>query len=298
MGYSAPTPTVEYGREETMAPSSPTVARWELALRIKARREELNVNVKTITDHLGFSRNYWSAFENERAVLADDKFEAMLKLLEFDADEAEELAALRTTSRERGWWAEYPGLDDEAQRFYGLESGATRIRNFESLRVPGLLQTEEYARAVLEADPAFSPTEYDLIVELRMTRQERLSGDYPLKLTTVISQAALHQQVGEPGVLRRQIDHLIACVEDRPNTIEVRVLAFDRPPGPLVGSSTLLLMEFASPHLPIIGWQEAIMPLGVIEDPQQLRRLTLSFDEGLKSSLGPVDSLEMMSKLR
>ena len=67
-----------------MAPSSPTVARWELALRIKARREELGLTVQAIADHLGFSRNYWSAIENERSVLADDKFDALMKLLELD----------------------------------------------------------------------------------------------------------------------------------------------------------------------------------------------------------------------
>ena len=143
---------------EDVAPASPTVARWELALRLKRRREELGLTVKQITDELGFTRNYWSQVEHEKTVLAADKLTALGALFRFDDATLAELHELRTVARQRGWWADYADqLDDEMQRFFGLEQGATAIRNFESLLIPGLLQTERYARAVFRVRPRFPP---------------------------------------------------------------------------------------------------------------------------------------------
>jgi transcriptional regulator with XRE-family HTH domain len=129
-----------------MAPSSPTVAGWELALRLGQRREQLGMDVQTITATLGFSRNYWSAVENERKILAEDTLRSVLNAFEFDDEEQRELVALREAAKRRGWWAPYSALLSEGTlRLYGLEHGAQGIRTYESLLIPGLLQTEDYA---------------------------------------------------------------------------------------------------------------------------------------------------------
>ncbi|MDH3682423.1 MAG: Scr1 family TA system antitoxin-like transcriptional regulator, partial [Acidimicrobiia bacterium] len=167
-----------------MAPTSPTVARWELALRIKRRREELGISVKEITDHLGFSRNYWSAVENERAVLAEDKFDGLLRLFKFTDQDASELRDLRVAARQRGWWDSSTELDDEMKRFVGLEQGAVEIRNFESLLIPGLLQTRDYARAYLTSDPMFGAVDVEPLVATRERRQGRLDDHDPLRFVT------------------------------------------------------------------------------------------------------------------
>src|SRR5262245_24904150 len=107
-----------------MPPLSSTVATWELALRLRERRDRLGIEVETITEALGFTRNYWSAVENERRILAEEKLAALMELFEFDHDEQRELLALRESAKQRGWWAQFSGLfSDRLQRFFGLEHG-------------------------------------------------------------------------------------------------------------------------------------------------------------------------------
>src|SRR5699024_932925 len=126
-----------------MPPVSPTVARWELGLRLRQRREQLGTDVATITQRINFSRNYWSAIENERKILSAEKLRTLLDLYEFDTDEQHELLELREAAKQRGWWSRYSGLfSDELLRLYGLEHGAYGIRTYESLLIPGWLQTE------------------------------------------------------------------------------------------------------------------------------------------------------------
>jgi transcriptional regulator with XRE-family HTH domain len=133
---------------DIVALPSPVVAGWELVLRLRERREQVGVEVKDITRELGFSRNYWSAIENERKVLSEESMRKLLDLLEFGAQERKEMLALREIAKDRGWWSDYSGLfDSELRRLYGLEHGAHTIRTYENLIVPGLLQTPEYARA-------------------------------------------------------------------------------------------------------------------------------------------------------
>lgn len=278
-----------------MAPTSPTVARWELALRLKRRREELGLTVKEITGALGFTRNYWSQVENEKAVLAEDKLDALVELFQFDPTTTAELHQLRDLARQRGWWTTYGELvDEEMQRFIGLEQGAVSIRTFESLMVPGLLQTSDYARAYLELDPSIRPVDIERLIEIRALRAERMGEVQPLHLDVVLSEAVLHQHVGTVDIHREQLVHLVERASAQPTEISLRVIPFDRPIGPLANSSTLMLMSFASESLGTVLWQEAMQPLLTADDFGQIRRAELSFSRAHAASLTTDDSLALL----
>ncbi len=280
-----------------MAPSSPTVASWELGLRLRQRREQVGIEVKTITERLGFSRAYWSAIENERKILSEDKLATVLDLLEFDDDEQRELLELREAAKRRGWWARFSALfSDELLRLYGLEHGAQSIRTYESLLIPGLLQTEDYARALIASDIAtIRQVEVDQRVQVRLQRQQRLEGDEPLHLTAVISQGALLQQTGGPLVLHGQLLHLTKVIEEHPDTIQVRVIPFTATGCGVLGASTFHLIDFASPGLPTLAWQETVTSAGVIDDESPVRDLSLVHAEALKQSLSAQDSLTLIN---
>ncbi|MGI9001853.1 MAG: Scr1 family TA system antitoxin-like transcriptional regulator [Pseudonocardia sp.] len=280
-----------------MPPPSPTVASWELGLRLRQRRAQLGVEVKTITDQLGFTRNYWSAVEHERKILATDKLHHVLDLLKYDDDERTELIELREAAKQRGWWSDYSALfNDELLRLFGLEHGAQSIRTYESLLIPGLLQTPDYARALVTASISVRPVEVDQRVAARLRRQERLSGDDPLQLTAVISEAALLQQVGGPQVLREQLRHLAAVVADHPDTIELRVIPFTAPARNVFGASTFHLIDFADARLPTLAWQETATVMGVLDKDTQVRELHFTYAEALQVSLSPADSLQLVSE--
>jgi transcriptional regulator with XRE-family HTH domain len=278
-----------------MAPPSPTVATWELVLRLRQRRDQLGIEVKTIPEALGFSRNYWSAVENERRVLAADKLVKLMELLEFDDDEQRELLELRDAAKERGWWTRYSGLfSTELQRFFGLEHGAQGIRTYESLIIPGLLQTEDYARAMMSADMTVRQVEVEQRVGVRMSRQERLGGEEPLHLTAIISQAALLQQIGGPGVLRGQLAHLANMIEEHPDTLEVLVIPFTATACGLFGAGTFHLIDFVSPRLSTLAWQETVTTQGIIDEPTQVRDLSMTYGEALRSTMNAQDSLSLI----
>lgn len=280
-----------------MPPSSPTVASWELVLRLRERREQMGIEVKEITEFLGFSRNYWSAVENERKLLSEESLTRLLELLEFDQDERDELSELRETAKQRGWWTRQPSLFGvDLQRLFGLEYGADSIRGYESLLIPGLLQTPDYARSMMTPSIILRKVEVDQRVEARMKRQERLTGPEPLKLTAVISEAALRQQIGGTTVLRNQLDHLIRMVEDHADTVEVLIIPFTAVWCGLFGAATLHLIDFAKAALPTVVWHESVTSGGIIDDTAKVRDLAMSFEEGRSRTLSREDSLRLITQ--
>ncbi|MDH3684347.1 MAG: helix-turn-helix domain-containing protein, partial [Acidimicrobiia bacterium] len=108
-----------------MAPQSPVVARRELASRLRAYRIELEIEPKAIASQLGFSRNYWSAVENSRSVLAANRLDQVIEMFGIDDVAAEELRSLWSFAKQRGWWTEYSDVIAEVVlELFGLEYGA------------------------------------------------------------------------------------------------------------------------------------------------------------------------------
>jgi hypothetical protein len=278
-----------------VAPSSPTVAGWELALRLRLRREELGIEVRTITQELGFTRNYWSAVENERKILSEVSLTTILALFEFDKDERQELLELRTLARQRGWWSQYPTLfDSEVQRLYGLEAGAHSLQDYESLLVPGLLQTADYAAAIMKPAVTIRQVEVEQRVAARLKRQERLTGIDPLHLTVVLSEAVLRQEIGGPDVLRAQLQYVADMVESYSDTIVVRIIPFTVTECGLFGAATVNLIDFESTRLRGVFWQETVTSWGIVDDPQQVHNIRTTYGDALERASSRDDSLNMI----
>jgi hypothetical protein len=275
--------------------TSPVVAGWELALRLKDQREREGVDVKTITQALGFTRNYWSAVENERKILSEENLVKLLDLLDFDAQDRQELLGLREAAKERGWWTRYGNLvNNELQRLIGLEAGAETIRWYESLLIPGLLQTADYARAIMTTNVTIRKVEVDQRIEVRQRRQERLAGEAPLRLVGVISEAALRQEIGGPAVHRRQLEHLVRSIEDNPRGLEIRIIPFSAKASGLFGSSTVHLIDFPVARLPTVMYLETVTTRTIIDDSNQVRDVKLTFVDTQDRALSPQKSLELI----
>jgi transcriptional regulator with XRE-family HTH domain len=276
---------------------SPVVAGWELALRLRLRREELGLDVKAITGALGFTRNYWSAIENERKLLSEESLTKIIELFRLDRAQGQELLDLRAAAREHSWVMDYAGLfDDRLKRLYGIEDGADGVRIYESLIVPGLLQTPDYARAIIAPTIVLPPVEVEQRVEVRQRRQRRLTGERPLRLTAVISEAVIRQRIGGPDVLRRQLEHLVEMMEAHPDTIDIRVVPFTATSCGLFGSATVNIFDFENPFLPTIAWQETVTTWGFIDDPTQVRDLVMTFDTALADTSSTAESMAMIRR--
>ncbi|GAB3498055.1 DUF5753 domain-containing protein [Amycolatopsis cihanbeyliensis] len=280
-----------------MAPSSPVVARWDLGLRLRERRELLGLAGTKASKLIGLSPTFLSDVESGKKNVPEAKLGQIADAYEFNEDEAAELEELREVARHRGWWSKFSGLfAPEVLRFFGLEHGAETILTFNSSLIHGLLQTREYAQAIIESgSPNARLAEAGRRVEARLTRQRRLDGDDPLKLITVLSEAALRQQIGGPEVLRRQLLHLVQRIEDHPALLTVLIVPFAAPGHDALDGSFHVL-SFSKPNLPSIAWVEMVTSMQLIEDPVQVKEYDIAHASATDVALNPVDSLELIKQ--
>ncbi|WP_025351960.1 DUF5753 domain-containing protein [Nocardia nova] len=278
-----------------MTQPSPTVAGWELMLRVRQRAKELGVTSGAIQKTLGIGATYWSQVVNFKGVMTESKMSALLDLLEVAPDEREELLALRATAKDRGWWAQYSALFGEGTlRYFGLEHGASSINSYESGVIPGLLQTEDYIRALTTSIVATKPAESEQRVSARLRRQQRLT-EGGLRLTVVVGQAALMQQVGGPSVQRAQLRHVIEMVDGNPETIDLRVIPFTAEGSAAVNAATMHLLDFDSPRLPTVAWLESAVYAELIDDGRMVEQLKYQYASARTSALDRSDSLKLIA---
>ena len=130
------------------------------------------------------------------------------ELYEVDASAAENLMALARQARELGWWKQYDDL--RLDPYIGLEQDASAITCFMMFYLPALIQTEDYARAVIKAiAPRIDPKILEQRVEVRMRRQELLEREEPPRYRILLDETALHRPAGGPRVMAAQLDKLV-----------------------------------------------------------------------------------------
>ncbi|WP_216215581.1 helix-turn-helix domain-containing protein [Amycolatopsis aidingensis] len=280
-------------------PSSPTVASWDLGQRLREKRELVGLKGSAVAKRLELSAQFLSAAEHGRKKLPVDKLDALIKLYEVPEDEAAELRTLRDASAQRGWWTQFTALfSDELLRLFGFEHGAESICAFDNGLMNGLLQTEDYARAIIEAgSPNIRLAEVDRRVEARMIRQRRLSGADPLQLTAIMSESTIRQQVGGPVVLAAQLDRLLRLIEDHQNNLDVRIVPYTATGHHAMGGSSFNLMTFPSGKVATLVWQETVTSTELIADPLMVREYGLAYAEIEKVTLDRKATVDLIAKV-
>jgi transcriptional regulator with XRE-family HTH domain len=278
-----------------VAPSSPVVARWHLGRRLRDKRDLLGLTGAAAGRLVGLSPTFLSDVENGKKNLPEDKLEALTAAFEFDADEAAELRDLRIVASQRGWWSQFSGLfAPEVLRMYGYEHGAKVVLSFDSSLVLGLLQTREYARAVIESgSPNVRLAEADRRIEARMIRQRRLTDEDPLRLTAVMSEAALHQQIGGREVLLGQLRHLVTMIERHAETLDVLIVPFTAK-GHAAVDSSFELFTFPSPALPNLAWLQTLTSGELIDDPVRVKEYSIAHASAVGVAFSKSDSLALI----
>lgn len=277
-----------------MPPRSPAVGQIELTHRLRARRSALGLPIREVSKHLDFTANYYSAVENGRTLLAPDKLELLCQRFEFSRAETAELQALRDLAREPRWTSEFDRvITPELAQFYGLEYGAAKVRSYEGSIIPGMLQTHDYALALIRDDPELPGAWAQRRFELRQRRRQRLYGDDPLQFSVLMGQTAITQEIGGRSVLRNQVLKLADYIEQIP-TLDLRIVPFTASPRGMVNASTVHLLEFATVHLPVLGWREAVTPVGITDDSDMVDLLEVNFARAAESALSREDTLALL----
>lgn len=210
--------------------------------------------------------------------------------------ERQQFLDLVQQSNQLGWWHPYTDVIPKwFEDYVGLEEAASRIQTYELMFVPGLLQTDEYARAVAgHGEPKPPREEIERRVDLRRQRQKILIGPNAPKLWAIIDEAVLHRPLGGEQVLRDQITHLLEMT-GQPN-ISVQIVLF--PKSGSAAESAFTLLRFAEPELPNVAYVEHVGGALYVEKFEEIELYSRVMDRLAVSAETPDGSRQLLSKLR
>lgn len=277
-----------------VAEHAPTLRRRELAARLRALRHESGKTIEEVARELLCSPTKISRIETGRrgAVLRDVR--DLCRLYDVSPAEQEQLMSLARASKERAWWQGYD-IGATYRTLIGLESAATAISDYQPTAIPGLLQTPEYARALIEGAGERRTQEIDEQVKLRINRQRILDRPDPPYVSFILDEAATRRLVGGREVMANQLDALLAACE-RPH-ISLQVLDFEAGAHPgLPGSFGIVEIE-ESPASSIV-FVEGHHGDFYLEGSVDLKRFRRIFDQLRSIALSPKNSVDFIAAVR
>ncbi|MZE76081.1 helix-turn-helix domain-containing protein [Streptomyces xinghaiensis] len=284
---------------KSATPNPSTVLGRQLGDELRRLREAAALTTSQAAEALDCTKGKISRIENGRVTVRLPDLTAMLQAYEVSDPELRTrlstLARKANRRRREGWWNQYgPVLADTYRDYIALEAMAGSIRTFQAQLVPGLLQTPDYVRAVTVASRQWQTAdEIEKFVQVRLARQERLTGDSPLHFWAVLSEAVLVQQVGGPEVMSAQLRHLLTASE-RPN-VTLQVLPFSR------GAHASMFGPYVVLGFPEDGALDVVLadnPTGSMwfEREAEVARYRELFDAARTTALSPVESLAVIQR--
>lgn len=274
-----------------MPPGRRTARSRRVSAELRRLRARSGLSCKTVGAALGISASKISRIETGRIGLQIEEVAALLGFYQVAKPEREELLELVRRAAEPGWWqVQGSRLPELWQELIDFERAATAIINYEPLLIPGLLQTPDYAGALIAAaNPALSEDEVEARVALRTTRQALLGRPRPPRLLVLIEEGVLRRVVGDPGLMRRQVRHLEDAAT-RPNvTVQVVPAAAGAHPG--LGGPFVIL-EFDRD--PTLVYLENRRGSAILEDDEDLTETTIALQHLQQIALSPEDSLALL----
>jgi len=280
-----------------MTAGSPTVQRRRLGHMLRQIRTDLDLTTRQAGAHLERSESWVSRVETGDSGIRLGELRALMDAYEVtDPDVRAEMEDLARGGRQRGWWSRYrSSLSSDYAAYIGFEASASRLLVYESLVVHGLLQTEDYARAVFRASFTAMPSNViEHRVQVRLTRQELLSRTPdPLEMWVVFDEAVLHRVIGgDMPVHLAQLGKLLGIARDV-DTIHVQVIPFRDASNP-GGMSGFTVLEF--PRDPRIAYLEGLTS-DLYEEEEAAERFTLGHTDLRAAALSETRTVALIKRV-
>jgi transcriptional regulator with XRE-family HTH domain len=266
----------------------PTVRQRELGMRLRKLRTALGMTIEEVAERLLCSPTKISRAETgtRRASLRDVR--DLCQIYGVSDSQLAELMDLARMAREPGWWTKYSDLNME---YIGLEQEAVAITCFTMYCVPGLLQTEAYARAVIHSiEPKIDPKILDERVEARLRRQDVLLRESPPRYRALVDESVLRRRVGGPDVMAAQLGHILSLQHDAKITVQVIPSEVGTYPAQ---DSMFVLLDLPEPVSSIV-FVEGLMHHQFLERPADLDRYREAVSDLRDRALSPRDSAECL----
>jgi transcriptional regulator with XRE-family HTH domain len=272
---------------------SPTIRRRRLGVELRRHREAAGVTIDVVAERLGCSTSKVSRIETGHTTATPSDVQRILDIYGVNDSVKSELVQIAREARQKGWWHPYSTVLTGA--YVGLEAAARSIRVFEHQLVPGLLQSEEYAIAMIRA-ARLDDTDQEIAqrVRVRMERQALLIQDDPIDLQVVLDEAVLSRPVGGDAVMRDQLIKLIEAAR-LPN-VTLQILPFAS--GAHAGmDGAFVILEFEEEGDADVVFIDNATGGLFLEKVDELRKYVSIFDTTRRSALTPAESVEMIEML-
>jgi len=279
-------------------PSGPTVRRLVVGSQLRRLREAAGITRDAAGYAIRGSESKISRLELGRVSFKQRDIIDLLRLygIAEDDERVDALVTLAEEANQPGWWHRYDDVMAKwFQTYIGLEEAADYIRTYEIQFVPGLLQTEDYARAVVSVgSPQDSDREVEAKVKVRMERQRILDRDRPPTIWAVIDEAALRRPIGGRRVMRGQIEHLLDLMK-RPN-ISVQVVPF-RQGGHAAESGAFTILRFDGEDLPDVVYLEQLVSALYLDKREQVDRYAQTMVRLTGEAPPPEDTADLLARI-
>ncbi|MET8046561.1 helix-turn-helix transcriptional regulator [Streptosporangium sp. NPDC005286] len=274
----------------------PTVRLRRLASELRRLRQAAGLSQDDVTEktHVNIVTLY--RIETAKTKPQLRTLLALLDIYGVTGDTRADLIALQKEAKQRGWLHSFEAsLPDQYTALIGLEAEAEQAINYESLFIPGLLQTEDYIRAMIRGvRPTATDEEIENRVSARLQRQALLEGDTPLRLWAILDQAALLRQVGGASVMRAQLKHL-AQQARRPH-ITIQVIPFSAGAHPGMPGSFIVL-KFAEDNFDVVYIDSMAGDL-FLEKESDIEMYNHMCQHLRAVALSPADTTALLASLR
>jgi transcriptional regulator with XRE-family HTH domain len=275
-------------------PMRPTVRSRRLGAQLRSYRDQAHLDQTRLAGAIGVKQAHMSSIENGRTKISAEKLATLVDALGIPTEVAARMEDLRARAHIPGWWQDYGDiLSEPIQALIELEEDASWIRSFDGPVIPGLLQIRGYAERIITASaPHLRVGDIDRYLELRMRRQQYLTKG--MRLTAIMSEAALRQQIGGPALLREQLRHLTRAV--REHDVTVQVVPFTTDAHAALGD------QFAIIQWPLETDPEAVCVDGqtswvVHEGNREVRQYNHGFGSVQSQALSVPDSITLIGDL-
>jgi transcriptional regulator with XRE-family HTH domain len=276
----------------TAAPSAPAVLRILLGGQLRRLRESRGISAAKAAQAIRGSESKISRIELGRNAVREIDVADLLDLYGVtDRSVREQLLSLASRASQTDWWHHYHDvLPGWFAAYLGLEGSADLIRSFDTQFVPGLLQTEEYATAVLQL--AHSPEDVQRLVRLRRQRQERHASGR--RLWAVIDEMALRRPVGPQHVMRGQLQHLLDATNRLDVTIQVTPF---RSSASYAVPASFSILTFAAADIPDVVYVEQLASALYLDKPADVDHYAKAMDLISASSTEPAETVAFIQEL-
>ncbi|MFF2846828.1 helix-turn-helix domain-containing protein [Streptomyces sp. NPDC058001] len=274
---------------------NPTVRRRRLGQELRRLRELKGMTAEEVADRLLVSQSKISRLENGRRSISQRDVRDLCGVYEVEDHRiVDSLMQMAKDSRQQGWWHSFGDIPYSV--YIGLETDAASLRVYDPQVVPGLLQTRPYAEALIAgALPETASTDIDKRVQVRLRRQERIAApENPLRLWTVLDEAALRRVVGDRGLMRDQLEFLVEQSQLPHVTVQVIPFHMGAHPG-LNGQYAIL--EFPDAADSSVVYIEGVTSDLYLEKANDVQRYSMMYEHLRAQALNVDQSRQFISEI-